>query len=165
MRLQVDAKVGRRIMEYVWPARRHRNLAIEEKATIDESAQRVEDDTSVPWPPSRKSLDFARTPDKTRTALESSGLTPPPLHGLSFSRSVTDLRNTSTASDFGRSAISHKSRTTDGFRSVSNLPDSDNLVKRRHEANKQTRRRTIGDAAEMRSRSSQKTFILVKISR
>lgn len=44
----------------------------------------------------------------------------------------------------------------------SDPPDS--LAKRRNEIGKQVQRRQIGDAAEMKTRLSQKTFILVKIS-
>jgi hypothetical protein len=49
---------------------------------------------------------------------------------------------------------------------MSNSTDPpDSSVKRRNEPDKQAERRRIGDAAEMKTRSSQKTFILVKISR
>jgi hypothetical protein len=169
MRVQVDAKVGRRIMEYVWPARRHRNLAIEDKANAERSVQKIEDDISTSRPPSRKSLDSSRALDNPQISFDSRGLAPPPLQRLSASRSFTDLRNSSTASDFPptpRSAVPHKSRTADVFRSTSNFPDPpDSLVKRRNEAAKLIERPKIGDAAEMKTRSSQKTFILVKISR
>jgi hypothetical protein len=169
MRVQVDAKVGRRIMEYVWPARRHRNLAIEDKANAERSVQKIEDDISTSRPPSRKSLDSSRALDNPQISFDSSGLAPPPLQRLSASRSFTDLHNSSTASDFPptpRSAVPHKSRTADVFRSTSNFPDPpDSLVKRRNEAAKLIERPKIGDAAEMKTRSSQKTFILVKISR
>lgn len=166
LRLQVDAKVGSRIMEYVWPARKHRNLAIEDKANIEGSVQKVEDETLVSRPSSRKSLDSSRALDKELAPFEPSGLTPPPLRKLRASRSFTDLRNSSPASEFSstpRSVVSQKSRAAD---TMSDFPDPpDGLMKRRNEAGKQAQRRKIGDAAEMKTRSSQKTFILVKISR
>jgi hypothetical protein len=169
MRLQVDAKVGSRIMEYVWPARKHRNLAIEDRANAEGSVQKVEDETIVSPSPSRKSLDSYRALDKPSTSFESSGLAPPHLRRLGVSRSFTDLRSSSsTASDFPsapRSAVSQKNRAADTFRSMSVPDPSDSQVKRRNEAGKQAQRRKIGDAAEMKTRSSQKTFILVKISR
>jgi hypothetical protein len=155
-------------MEYVWPARRHRNLAIENRAYSEKSAQKIEDDMSVPQP-SRKSLDSSRALDKRRISFDSNGLAPPPLQRLRPSRSFTDLRNSGALSEVAttsRSTISHKSRAADVSRSTSNLLEApDNLVKRKNEAAKQVQRRTIGDAAEMKTRSSQKTFILVKISR
>lgn len=169
MRLQVDAKVGSRIMEYVWPARRHRNLAVEDRASAEGSVQVTGDKTSVLRSPSRKSLDSSRALEKQRTSFESSALAPPPLRRLGASRSFTDLRDNSTTSDFTstpRSPISYKGRTVDAVRLMSNFPDPpDNLVKRRNEPDKQAQRRKVGDAAEMKTRSSQKTFILVKISR
>jgi hypothetical protein len=169
MRLQVDAKVGRRIMEYVWPARKHRNLAIEERANVGGDARNSEDEPSISRSSSRKSLDSSQALDKPRTSFESNGLAPPSLRRLGASRSYTDLRNSITSSDFpstSRTTVSHRSRHADVFRSAVGLPDPpDSLVKRRGEAGKQTQRRQIGDAAEMKTRSSQKTFILVKISR
>lgn len=159
MRLQVDAKVGSRIMEYVWPARRHRALAAEIGPCSDKSDRRNSDEAAQ-TPPSRKSLDSSRARDRYN------GLTPPPLRRLGTSRSFTDLRSSSPSDSL---PTSNRTRTLDPLRSRSqaNLLDPSEIqVKRRHETStKQISNRKIGDAAEMKTRSSQKTFILVKISR
>lgn len=169
MRLQVDAKVGSRIMEYVWPARRQRALAIQERTNSEGSGQTAMDESiSTPQLSSRRSLDSPRALEKPRTSLDTSGLKPPPLRKLATSRSFTDLRSSSAGSSVPPTpltALSHKSRATDAFRSVSNSSEvSDSQARRRTETAKQLGRK-IGDAAEMKTRSSQKTFILVKISR
>lgn len=167
MRLQVDARVGSRIMEYVWPARRQRTLAIQERSNSEGSGQTAMDESnSTPQPSSRKSLDSPRALEKPQTSLDISGLKPPPLRRLATSRSFTDLRSSSgSVPPTPLTAVSHKSRAADVFRSVSNSSDvSDSQSKRRTEVVKQPGRK-IGDAAEMKTRSSQKTFILVKISR
>lgn len=170
MRLQVDAKVGSRIMEYVWPARKQRTLAIQERTNSEGSGQTAMNE-SIPTTQlsSRKSLDSPRALEKPRTSLDTNGLKPPGLRRLATSRSFTDLRSSSAGSGSvpptPLTAVSHKSRATDVFRSVSNSSEvSDSQGRRRNETTKQLDRK-IGDAAEMKTRSSQKTFILVKISR
>ena len=120
MRLQVDAKVGSRIMEYVWPARKQRALAAEASSTTGMSAQRTSDELVQPRP-ARKSM------DSSRALNGSSGLKPPPLRRLGTSRSFTDLRS-STPSDTrppSRSGTPQRTRTLDKLksRSQTNLLD------------------------------------------
>ncbi|KAF7964514.1 hypothetical protein HWV62_6371, partial [Athelia sp. TMB] len=160
MRLQVDAKVGSRIMEYVWPARKQRALAAEASSSTGTSAQRTSDELVQPRP-ARKSM------DSSRALNGSSGLKPPPLRRLGTSRSFTDLRS-STPSDTrpsSRSGTPQRTRTLDKLksRSQTNLLDpSDGQVRKRHETSgKHGSSRKVGDAAEMKTRSSQKTLNLL----
>lgn len=167
MRLQVDAKVGSRIMEYVWPARKHRTMALEDRTSTEEPVQQHIGEALVMPSSSRKSLDSSRALERPRASLESDKLRPPPLRRLNTSRSFTDLRSNST-SEFPptpRSAMPFKHRTTDVLRNTSTAT-LDPQLKRRNETTKNIgQNRKAGDAAEMKTRSSQKTFILVKISR
>lgn len=156
MRLQVDAKVGSRMLEYVWPARKQRALAAAGASTSETPAQRKSDEEPRP---SRKSM------DSSRALNGSNGLKPPALRRLGTSRSFTDLRGSipSDSRPPSRSGTPQRTRTLDKFRSRSqtNLLDpSEGQIKKR-----QVSARKAGDAAEMKTRSSQKTFILVKISR
>lgn len=181
MRLQVDAKIGSRIMEYVWPARKQRALEHEEQPNTPDISQSARVDPPPTPIASRQSLDSSRALDRPRGSLENNRLAPPPLRKLGVSRSFTDLRS-SAKSDFApppRSAMTLKPRANDLSRAdhsvklsrtdstKSNLVDlAGPSVKKRVESGKQVaRRRKIGDAAEMKTRSSQKTFIMVKISR
>ncbi|KAL0572042.1 Protein SABRE [Marasmius crinis-equi] len=161
LRLQIDARVGTRIMEYLWPARKNRTQAIEDD---DENP---EQDFAVL--PARSSLDSPRPHNMSR---QNSGTTTPtglapPLRRLGASRSFTDLRSSLTESSRPLSPALHKTRSSEGLRERANTKAPDLLEVGRsksragslHESSSKT-----GDAAEMRTRSSQKTFILVRIS-
>lgn len=165
LKVQVDAKVGRRIMEYLWPDRRHRSQSIDDNSS---SSSHSDDDPAptdpqIISPPIRSSLDSPRAlqylhPDSTVRGSGGGGLAPPSLRKLAASRSFTDLRSTREdhrsrilPSNSGQSGRSHSPDTL-AFASTRIKVDS-NLIDRRG-----------GDAAVMMTRSSQKTFISVKVA-
>lgn len=141
IRLQLDARLGQRIMEYIWPSRRGRDR----KAAYDshQGNEEVSGQSAT-----RTSFDSPRLLQKPRTSLDSGGLTP--WKKLGGSRSFTDLRSAATES----------AHSLHGVQELE--PDSrDNSRGDRKDTRGEPRK---DDAVEMKSRSSQKTFILVKIS-
>ncbi|KAF9268076.1 hypothetical protein L218DRAFT_994841 [Marasmius fiardii PR-910] len=166
LRLQVDARVGSRIMEYLWPARKDRHKAIEKE---DESSQeggytlvpRVSLDSATPTTPSRQNTNLS-------SDAPSSGLAPP-LRRLGASRSFTDLRSSLIESTPLLSPALHRTRSSEILRDERTSTRSPEVLqvgrsKSRVDAVDQPSPK-IGDAAEMRTRSSQKTFVLVRIPR
>ncbi|KAF7292415.1 hypothetical protein HMN09_01225600 [Mycena chlorophos] len=161
MRLQVDARVGRRIMEYVWPGRRD-----------PKKQQQLEDETPLTTEPpsaeivlSRSSLDSPRTAVSKKAAVSTPMLMPP--MKLSASRSFTDLRSASLAPPSAPQL--HRTASSSALRQGLSpaTPPPEPLKKRtRSDTSKNTAlSKKTGDAAEMKTRSSQKSFVLVKISR
>lgn len=149
IRLQLDAFLGQRIMEYVWPARRGRSQADADR-DLPESYRPLEQ------PPPRSSLESTLLLQNPRRSLDSSRLAPS-LRKLGSSRSFTDLRSAAAEStktpvetSFGRPATPDLNVNEDS-RSI-------RKVNREERSGKD-------DAVEMKTRSSQNTFILVKISR
>ncbi|KAJ6598956.1 golgi-body localization protein domain-containing protein [Mycena vulgaris] len=159
MRLQVDAKVGRRIMEYVWPARRNR------QRLTDEEARQTIDNSSEVIPPSRSSLDSPRAPAPKKASLSAPILALP--MKLSASRSFTDLRSTSMSLGPPSAPQLHRTRSSSALRAspLPGAPSPPPPMKKSQSSNKaaQVHKKT-GDAAEMKTRSSQKSFVLVRIS-
>ena len=152
IRLQLDARLGKRIMEYVWPARRERNKT-DTQCTIRDCA---ESHRPVEQSPPRSSLESALLLQKPRTSLDSNRLAPNQ-RKLGSSRSFTDLRSAAVEStktpvetSFGRAATPDSNANEDSW--------SIRRLNREAQPGKD-------DAVEMKTRSSQKTFILVKISR
>lgn len=144
MRLQIDARVGRRIMEYLWPARRDR------QGTIEDEAEKLE--VQIPAKPprgGRTSLDGFRHD----TAKE---LVPPVLRKLGSSRSFTDLR---LRKDTLHPPSLNRMHSTETLRHNS-TSDVGEDRKQKSEVAKRA-----GDAAEMKTRANQKSFVLVRISR
>jgi hypothetical protein len=161
MRVQIDAKVGSRIMEYVWPARKHRKQL--EGETLKPSAPTSPTMlVSSPHLPSRSSLDSPRP----LQGMRDTRLSPPTLRKLGSSRSFTDLR--SAASEPSGIPTLQRTRSSQALRPVSpsSRPASGHAANSRTEGSLITPLlRKFGDAAEMKSRSSQKSFVLVRISR
>ncbi|KAF8826840.1 hypothetical protein HHX47_DHR5000618 [Lentinula edodes] len=160
LRLQIDAKVGRRIMEYVYPARKHRRKSIEDVLQPETVMDTAIQSTSFGLPDSpRPHSAFSRDPFD----LDSFSLAPP-LRKLGASRSFTDLRSTAVED----STQVMLRQTLQRTRSSENLKRNQTLVDGFEREPK--RQRTIshanqnGDAAEMKTRSSRKTFVYVKIS-
>jgi len=168
MRLQIDARVGRRIMEYLWPARRNRRQQIDEAKCQDpEAANEGASPTSMIPIPSRSSLDSTRALHPLRKPPDGSGSRrSPPLRRLSSSRSFTDL---SSASQTLHTPKLQKTRSSEGLRQSSISPEltDGRWLKTWSEIAGRALmlERKVGDAAEMKTRSSQKTFVLVRISR
>ncbi len=165
MRLQIDAKVGRRIMEYLWPARRTRNI------TDDTIANSPDAHHKKILPPSRTSLDSPRGLTHSRQASEpeNAKLAPPTgLRRLGTSRSFTNLRDAASSrpQPFRAPTLS-RTRSSAALGHEAQLADAA-AAERRVKTNKADvvqEPKQRGDAAEMRTRSSQKTFVLVRISR
>ncbi|KAG6896106.1 hypothetical protein C0992_010275 [Termitomyces sp. T32_za158] len=137
IRLQIDARVGRRIMEYMWPARKYRNIPNEEdQPSLDH----------------RMSIDSPRALYELKSMDESvKDPLMPSLRKLGTSRSFSDLRGSS------------KDTLT-----VSKIPSSESLRKMSLLGDKEGGKSKISksnDAAEMKTRTSQRSFVLVKISR
>ncbi|KAJ3853573.1 golgi-body localization protein domain-containing protein [Lentinula lateritia] len=161
LRLQIDAKVGRRIMEYVYPARKHRRKSIEDVLHPETVMDTAIQSTSFGLPDSPRSHSaFSRDPSDP----DSFSLAPP-LRKLGASRSFTDLRSTAVED----STQVMLRQTLQRTRSSENLKRNQTLVDGFEREPK--RQRTIshanrqnGDAAEMKTRSSRKTFVYVKIS-
>ncbi|KAI6047410.1 golgi-body localization protein domain-containing protein [Pisolithus marmoratus] len=142
IRLQLDARLGQRIMEYIWPSRRGRD----KKSAHDPYLGN--DEVSLDQSATRTSFDSSRLSQKPRTSLDPNGLTS--WKKLGGSRSFTDLRSAATESAHSLHRVQELE------------PDP-------HEDSRGPRKDIRGkprkdDAVEMKSRSSQKTFILVKIS-
>jgi len=149
IRLQLDASLGQRIMEYIWPARRTRNRSVDSSPSCD-----------THYPKSRESLDPARLLHKPRSSLDSISLAPP-LRKLGSSRSFTDLR--SAAADFMNTPSPD---TQSNQRLLTSSPDMlDESRRHRHTAIRQVSLDRKTDFDEMKTRSSQKIFVLIKISR
>ena len=137
MRLQVDAKVGTRMLEYFWPARRDRKASSAE-VTIREPGALSPGTT-------RSSLDSSLALQAARYNLDQTGLAPFVSHKLQTSRSYTDLR---TPDSLETSSIS-RTQSSPG-RHNSALPG--------------LALDTVVDT-DMKTRSSLRTFVLVRISR
>jgi Golgi-body localisation protein domain len=152
MRLQIDARVGSRIMEYLWPARRQRHIAADHVG--NENLENILE--TPPRNPFRTSLDSPRGLHASRDGADTSkGELVLPLQRLGTSRSFTDLK---TTKDFLQPPIIHRTHSSDTLHDV--LDVGDGRMKHRDQLRQKT-----GDAAEMKTRASQKSFVLVRISR
>ncbi|KAG1892357.1 golgi-body localization protein domain-containing protein, partial [Suillus subluteus] len=146
IRLQLDASLGQRIMEYVWPARRSRNRDIDTASPCD---------THHPKP--RASLDSSKLLNQPRSSLDPTSLTPP-LRKLGSSRSFTDLRSAAADSmimPYPATQSNQRSFTADAM---------DESRRHKHAIIRQVSLEHKTDFDEMKTRSSQKNFVLVKIS-
>lgn len=155
LRLQLDTKVGGRIMEYIWPARKSRRKRGDEQTdpstsvtTKIQPASPVDPTPRDPSPGSsargRKSMDHTR-------------LAPVQVRKLGTSRSFTDLRSA------GNSPMSshQMNRSTDALSSPS-TPTSAHPIRRGTTLAPGIT--GLNDAAIMKTRSAQKTFVAVDIS-
>jgi len=169
MRLQIDTRIGQKIMEYVWPARRDRQHS-ENLQSYDDVPESPSDLSNVvimpesPLSPRRSSWDVS-----PRKSHDSSKLAPPPLRKLGTSRSFTDLRNSRSDTLQVPSGRLHKTRSTDALMALASPSQSatsqaskvsDDALERNSSVRK---RKEWDDAAEMKTRSSQKTFVWVKV--
>ncbi|OSD04190.1 hypothetical protein PYCCODRAFT_1476242 [Trametes coccinea BRFM310] len=159
MRLQIDIRVGRKIMEYLWPARRNRKRSPTETESF-----------AMPEPPSKDDLPAVTYTDSPRhssfdlpprKSLDATRLAPPALRRLGTSRSFTDLRN--TRQDSLQVPRLHKTRSSDALKaSASNGPAASTTGRAAHDKGRM--RQELDDAAEMKTRASQKTFVRVKVA-
>ncbi|KIY67939.1 hypothetical protein CYLTODRAFT_375145 [Cylindrobasidium torrendii FP15055 ss-10] len=166
-RLQLDAKVGQRIMEYLWPARRNRPAAHQGLGHLS-----LTPEGGSTLVPGRSSLDSSRSRiSHSRQASDPDGtqLTPPKASGLrrlGTSRSFTNLRLASDMSA-GMGVQQAASRSSEALPLV-HVEDA--AQDRRGKARRGTHRvdhlSTLGqrdDAQEMKTRTTQKSFGMVRI--
>nr|VWO95170.1 Uncharacterized protein [Ganoderma boninense] len=170
MRLQIDTRVGRKIMCYVWPARRDRTQSPTELAPFlipepisDDGHDQGSKSSGLPavtYTDSPRHASFDVSP--ARRSLDMNRLAPPsPLRRLGTSRSFTDLRKERQDSlkipRIQRTGSSGNLRDVHGMTkavSMSSRPTPKDLLR-----NQQT-----DDALEMKTRASQKTFVKVKVA-
>jgi hypothetical protein len=146
LRLQIDARVGRRIMEYLWPNRRDRE---------ETNIQNPEISIMSPTSPGRTSLDSPRTLQTMK--FPENGSLAPPLRRLGPSRSFTDLR-LSAKNTLQPPPSLNRLRSSESLRQDSDASEFG-------EGRMKGGSKKDGDAAEMKTRASQKSFVMVKISR
>ncbi|KAJ6628726.1 golgi-body localization protein domain-containing protein [Mycena sp. CBHHK59/15] len=161
MRLQVDAKVGRRIMEYVWPARRNRKRLTEDEANTSL------DTSPDPLVLSRSSLDSPRALQMPKGRLFSAPPSLAPPIKLSASRSFTDLRTASL--QVPSAPTLHRTVSSGALRPFPSSPEPSIAEGFKKKSRSDSTKLALvpkrrGDAAEMKTRSSQKSFVLVQIS-
>jgi Golgi-body localisation protein domain len=135
LRLQIDARVGRRIMQYLFPDRKARQV------------QEASEPTKTP---------VRASADSPRTAQPGEGLSLPAPRRLATSRSFSDLRGAREHSLLTAPAFLSKNRSTD---SLNNLSTPNSTTQSEQEV------RDSSEAAVMKNRSSQKSFVFVRISR
>lgn len=173
MRLQLNTRVGRRIMEYVWPARRQRRHAVDQTRSFDttsEFAQALKEASQQPTQPQalrRKSTEVGRSRRSLDMNLNKLNAPGPK---LSASRSFTDLR--AKTMDTLRVPTLHKMNSTDMLVQRTSSPGpirhshtTFNVKPMEGLKDRSSSQKEIDDATEMKSRTSQKTFVLVKIAR
>ncbi len=162
-------------MEYLWPARRKRDKTIE----LDVDALPLPASTATspvspgtpldPPTPRRTQMPLRRAsvdivlPSSTDKNL----LMVPTLRKTATSRSFTDLRK--AASDTLQIPVSplslQRTKSSDAVFTLASSNSSGQVSKASDDRDKQRLKREADDAALMKTRSSQKTFVWVKVSR
>lgn len=164
LRLQVDAKVGVRIMEYLWPSRKARRQNSEvatKKAAAGNSRSASRQRSSMDSPTMLGTPAFSEQ-SSTKTLQVS-----PTLRRLGTSRSFTDLRMTSQTTTNTTTTTStrrlNRTRSTDLLIGADTQPQKVRWKPENGVGGKQTTKH--GDAKEMKTRSNQKSFVFVQIAR
>ena len=169
LRLQVDSKVGRRIMEYVWPDRKDRQIAHDDTPAQEEALKpHLEIDIKSPTS-GRSSID---SPRALHRQVDSNEKTLIP-RKLGASRSFTDLRLAKDAGFLSPGALLsppsflQKTQSSDSisFSSMLDAPETPRPNGGFDSEVSDPKRKDAGDAQVMKTRSSQKSFVLVRISR
>uniref|UniRef100_A0A8H7Y1A7 Uncharacterized protein n=1 Tax=Psilocybe cubensis TaxID=181762 RepID=A0A8H7Y1A7_PSICU len=180
LRLQLDAKVGRRIMEYIWPDRGNRQISTQDPPKDHQHGVAI---TAKSPTTGRSSIDSPRGLHTPKLSVGSSGKPDAPaLRKLGSSRSFTDLRSSvkednllspplfSSAQGFlSPPAFLKRTHSTDSVNFTSMLDASvipglnDSIDNEAAEIDRKLK--AAGDAQVMKTRSSQKSFVLVRISR
>lgn len=172
MRLQIEAKLGRRIMEYVWPDRRNRKPEQSQpdyKSAAEEgegnSAQEIYITVSDHGHGNRSSLDSPRSLQRLHIPSNSSQT----VRHLGTSRSFTDLRHANVR-DENRIRLP-KSVSTDSLNSSSGVArkkttaDIGTSMLSGSTTNLALKDQPKDDATEMKYRSAQRSFVLVRVAR
>lgn len=173
MRLQIDIRVGRKIMDYLWPARRTRQQEVsqtesfilpEHIATAD--TKKSADLPAFTYTDSPRHASFDVHP---RKSLDANRLAPLPLRRLGTSRSFTDLRG--ARQDSLQVPRIHRTNSSSSLRTKStdalsmSKPTLSIASKGTFDSRDKQRKQESDDAAEMKTRASQKTFVKVKVAR
>lgn len=154
-------------MEYIWPARKHRRKL--DKGHDAQPPKHLLDQTDLPRRPStgsrRPSMDIlSRKPRKSLDLnTNSNSLRPGPLRRLGTSRSFTDLKSAANLGSGYSAPTLHRNHSTDAL-SQPVSPSEASGPTRKGTGYFATMQQT-NDAVEMKTRSSQKTFVAVDISR
>lgn len=152
MRLQLHARVGKSIMEYLWPARRGRSSRQSNRKTDVYSNDSAESST-----PSSSQSDPTIESNNSRSArfsIDDARPTRRPSKRLGGSKSFSDLRAASRQNSTNDSNSTARALTVGvGEEDLLGVDLSQTLSSFK------------GDAAEMKNRSAQKTFIWVRIAR
>lgn len=137
LRLQIDAKIGKKIMEYVWPDRKDRETdntpSVEVKSPVRASVD------------SPRGLHGPKPPEPTLAAPRR----------LAASRSFTDLRAT-TESFLAAPSFLTRNRSSESLNPEREKKTADNPS--------QDLTTEFAEATVMKNRSSQKSFVFVRIS-
>ena len=155
LRLQLDTKVGQRIMEYIWPARRHRRD--EKTEQIDSLTNTAKIQPPTPTDPNQQDPSPGSA-GRPRQSTDHTRLAPVSVRKLGSSRSFTDLRSA------GASPMSalQMNRSTDALSSPTTPTSSTHPLRRG--TSHAPGVGGLNDAAIMKTRSAQKTFVAVDIS-
>lgn len=191
MRLQIDARVGRRIMEYLWPSRRRSNTGESPKDDTPDDEELQLPPSAPPSPvASRSPLPVlsprSRSPVSTSPTKPGTMLVPPrrmsedlPSPTLSGTLVVPTLRKTATSRSFtdlrkaaadslqvpGFSPRLQRTRSSDALITLAASSSSGQVSKASDDTKSGRKQDITDDAAVMKTRSSQKTFVWVKVSR
>jgi hypothetical protein len=175
LKLQLDARVGQLIMEYVWPSRKNHRTNVGDNPER-EVLPKTPVEIKVKSPTSgRSSIDSPRAlysplalnlPEKTTLS--------PPHRKLGNSRSYTDLRSVkddnvgTVPRSFTLLPFPKRTNSSDPITSLGPPPGPSAPGQTTYldlDPNKQEHVQSDGDAQVMKSRSVQKTFVLVRIPR
>lgn len=178
MRLQLEAKVGRAIMEYVWPARRDRmrleGVAKTERAHNNDSSHtmsRVGTESSEASEeteprPAVSDLDHSEHSMRTRKRFSVDGARPTLApKSVTSSRSFSDLRLASRQNTAHKPAPMSSEFLLIDRDVVADFPPDILRPQDNVGMDLSPYQGVRDDAAEMKTRSSQTTFILVRIAR
>jgi hypothetical protein len=165
IRLQLDTTMGGRLLEYVWPNRRNRKQKAESGSPESPTGRmrRAPEGafSSRTRVAGRISLDSPRATENGTKSLEADRLAPPTLRRIGTSRSFTDLR---TASREQSPPPPLRQRTT-SFGANLSLGSMSQQQEGGVASSSERKNKEFGDAEEMKSRSSQKSFVLVRVGR
>jgi len=151
LRLQLDTKVGQRIMEYIWPARKHRR----HQKTLQAESPTNLTKLQPPAPGSGSQDPSPTSAGRPRQSMDQTRLTPVPVRKLGTSRSFTDLRSAVG----GPMSALHLNRSTEALSSPTTPTSLTQPLRRGGSLSP-----GMNDALIMKTRSAQKTFVAVDIA-
>jgi hypothetical protein len=168
MRLQIETRMGSRLMEYVWPERRRRKQSESAPGTPTTSRNRRMTEAIVeprtPAPGGRASMETPRSTDHGGRSFDQTRLVPPQLRRKGTSRSFTDLRSASRDQQHERDVAPEFARA---FSSYAFPPAATPAGEwpGAQSSSALDKDKARGEADEMKSRSVQKSFVDVRVER